>query len=188
MLTSKQGKQLINLARTSILSYFDNKDIQDYEVEEKTFKKKTGVFVTLNLNGDLRGCIGFPQPVMPLYRGVIEAARAAAFEDPRFLPLTHDEMDEVKIEISVLTKPELIKTRGLNSSEISREIEIGTDGLIIEYSGYSGLLLPQVALEQKWNAERFLEQACIKAGISPKSWKNDSCKIYKFKAQIFSKE
>ena len=176
MLTSKQGKKLIDLARKSILSYFDNKDIHEYEVDDKLFKGKKGVFVTLNLNGDLRGCIGFPQPIMPLYRGIIEAARASAFEDPRFLPLTHDEMGEVKIEISVLTKPKMIETKESNPSEISREIEIGKDGLIIEYSGYSGMLLPQVALEQKWNAEHFLEQTCMKAGVSPKSWKNKSCK------------
>lgn len=184
MLNSKQGKQLMELARKAIISSFDNKTIQDYDINvEKQLKEKSGAFVTLTLNGELRGCIGFIGPIMPLYKAVIEAARAAAFEDPRFHPLTKEELDELKIEISVLTKPEEIKEKG---EDIIKEIEVGKDGLIVEYSGFSGLLLPQVASENKWDAEHFLEQTCVKAGVSPKSWKNKSCKIHKFQAQIFS--
>jgi len=186
MLTSKQGKKLIEISREAILSSFENKDFHEYDLKvDEKLKEKRGVFVTLNLNGDLRGCIGFPQPIMPLYKAVIEAARAAAFEDTRFLPLRKEELDELEIEISVLTKPELIKPNH-NVEDISKNIEVGKDGLIIVYSGYMGLLLPQVATEQKWNAEHFLEQTCVKAGVSPKTWTNKSCKIYKFQAQIFS--
>lgn len=185
MLDSKQGNYLIEIARKSILSAFDSKEIRDYDLKlDKELKEKRGVFVTLNLNNELRGCIGFPNPIMPLYKAVMEAARAAAFEDPRFTPLTKEESKELKIEISVLTKPEEIKES--KPEHISKDVNVGKDGLIIEYSGFTGLLLPQVAKEYKWNAEKFLEQTCIKAGISPKSWKNKSCKIYKFQAQIFT--
>jgi len=185
MLSSKQGEKLMELARKSIVSSFDNRAIQDYDINvDKKLKEKIGVFVTLTLNHDLRGCIGFPYPQQPLYKGVMEAAKAAAFEDPRFLPLTKEELNDLEIEISVLTKPEEI--RESKPEDIIEEVNAGKDGLIIEYSGFTGLLLPQVATEYKWNAEKFLEQACMKAGISPKSWKNKSCKIYKFQAQIFS--
>ena len=188
MLTSKQGKKLIEIARKSIISSFESKDFHDYDFKlDKKLKEQRGVFVTLHLNNDLRGCIGFPLPIMPLHKAVIEAARAAAFEDPRFLPLRKEELDDLKIEISVLTKPELIKADH-NNEEIFKHIEVGKDGLIVEYSGFSGLLLPQVATEQKWDAEHFLEQTCVKAGVSPKSWKNKSCKVCKFQAQIFSEK
>ena len=188
MLTSKQGEKLIEIARKAIISSFENKDFHEYDLKlDEKLKEKRGVFVSLHLNNDLRGCIGFPQPIMPLYKAVIEAARAAAFEDPRFLPLRKEELEELEIEVSVLTKPELIKPiHGVE--EISKNIELGKDGLIIEYSGYSGLLLPQVATEQKWDAGHFLEQTCVKAGVSPKTWTNKSCKIYKFQAQIFSEK
>jgi AmmeMemoRadiSam system protein A len=186
MLNSKQGKQLIELARKSIISSFENKDIQNYEINvDKQLKEKMGVFVTLTLDDNLRGCIGFPYQQSPLYKGVIEAAKAAAFEDMRFLPLTKEELNELKIEISVLTKPEEIKEEG---EDIIKEIEVGKDGLIVEYSGFYGILLPQVASENHWDAEHFLEQACVKAGVSPKTWKNKSCKVYKFQAQIFSEK
>ena len=93
MLTSKQGKKLIEIARKAIISSFENKDFHDYDLKlDEKLKEKRGVFVTLHLNKDVRGCIGFPQPIMPLYKAVIEAARAAAFEDPRFLPLRKEEL------------------------------------------------------------------------------------------------
>jgi hypothetical protein len=186
MLNSGQGQRLIEIAKKSIISSFENKSIQEYDLKlDSELKEKKGVFVTLTLNHELRGCIGYVQAIMPLYKAVIEAARAAAFEDPRFLPLTKEELNELKIEISVLTEPKQIKEKTEN---IPKSIEIGKDGLIIEYSGYSGLLLPQVAGEYKWKAEKFLEQTCLKAGISPQSWKNKTCKLYKFQAQIFSEK
>jgi hypothetical protein len=182
----QKGDALLGIARKSILYSFDGKDIPAYDLKlDKEFKEKKGVFVTLTINDELRGCIGFPMPFKVLYKAVIEAARAAAFEDPRFRPLTKDEFNDAKIEISVLTKPQEIKE---TPERILEEIEIGKDGLIIEYSGYFGLLLPQVATENKWNSEKFLEQTCIKAGVSPKTWKNESCRVSKFQAEIFSEE
>jgi hypothetical protein len=183
MLSQKEGKNLISLARKSILSAFNGKDIPDFEIKKDGLNEKKGVFVTLTLNDELRGCIGYPYPTIPLYKAVMESAKAAAFDDIRFHPMTEDEISDIRIEISVLTKPEEIRAQG---EGIIKDIEVGKDGLIIEYSGFSGLLLPQVASENKWDAEKFLEQTCIKAGVSPKSWKNKSCKIYKFQAQIFT--
>ena len=186
MLTLKEGEKLVKLARTELDDYFKNQEVKKWDVSG--FKKKLGVFVSLHTypENNLRGCIGFPIAQMPLWESVREAAKAAAFEDPRFLPITKEELSNIIIEISVLTKPEMIKEK--KPEDIVNEIKIGKDGLIIEYSGYSGLLLPQVPVEQKWDADKFLQNLCLKAGISPKTWKNESCKIYKFQAQIFSEK
>lgn len=181
-----EGRKLIEIARKEINSYFNNQQVEKWDTSG--FEKKLGVFVSLHTypEKNLRGCIGFPIAMMPLWQSIREAAKAAAFEDPRFLPLSKDELNRIVIEISILTKPEKIKAK--KPEDIMNEIEIGKDGLILEYSGYSGLLLPQVAKEYKWSAEKFLEQLCIKAGVSPKAWKEKSCKIYKFQAEIFSEK
>ncbi|MEM4152745.1 MAG: TIGR00296 family protein [Candidatus Pacearchaeota archaeon] len=184
MLTNEQGRKLLKLARKAIETRFSGKKLE-YKEEKREFSKPTGVFVTLTKNGNLRGCIGFPYPVKPLAEAVIEAAEAAAFQDPRFKPLKEKELDKIKIEISVLTTPQEIKAKGL---DILKEIEIGKDGLIVQFSGFSGLLLPQVALEHKWNVLQFLEATCNKAGLPSNIWMNPNCHIFKFQAQIFSEE
>ncbi|MEM2933282.1 MAG: TIGR00296 family protein [Candidatus Pacearchaeota archaeon] len=184
MLTNEQGRKLLKLARKAIETRFSGKKLE-YEKEKKEFKEPRGVFVTLTKNGNLRGCIGFPYPVKPLAEAVIEAAEAAAFQDPRFKPLGEKELDKIKIEISVLTTPQEINAKGL---DILKEIEIGKDGLIVQFSGFSGLLLPQVALEHKWNVLQFLEATCNKAGLPNNAWLHPRAHIYKFQAQIFSEE
>lgn len=183
MLTEEQGRQLLELARDSIKSYFSGEeiDLKDY----KKFNKKQGVFVTLNKDDDLRGCIGFPYPTKELYRAVFDAARAAAFEDPRFPKLEEDELKDTSIEISVLTVPEEIKTE---PEDIPKNIEIGKDGLIIKSEIASGLLLPQVFTEYKCTPEQALQMICQKAGLPIGSWKDKSNKILKFQAQIFSEK
>ena len=187
-LKKEQAKQLIDSARRSIKLFFSDKSIEAWESKEEWLNEKQGVFVTLQTypGRELRGCIGFPYPTLPLGKAIAEAAKLSAFEDTRFPPLIEDEIDKITIEISVLTKPQEIKNA--QKSDVIKDVEVGKDGLIVEYSGYSGLLLPQVATEEEWNSEHFLEQTCIKAGISPKSWKNKTCRIYKFQAQIFSEE
>jgi len=141
------------------------------------------VFVTLNIDGELRGCIGFPEPVLPLYEAVIESARSAAFSDPRFMPLSKEEFDKVHIELSVLTVPELIKVK--KSEDYLNKIKIGSDGLIIRGEYGSGLLLPQVFTEYKCNPKKALEMTCQKAGLSSDAWKDLKNKIFKFQAHIF---
>ncbi len=171
-------KELVKLARKAIESYFTGEDINLPE----NFYQKQGVFVTLKKRGNLRGCIGFPMPVMPLREAVVKAARAAAFEDPRFPPLREEELKDIDIEVSVLTLPEIIKAE--KPEDILKSIEIGRDGLIIEYNGFSGLLLPQVPLEWNWNKREFLENLCLKAGLPKDAWKLPGIKISKFQAKI----
>ena len=180
-LTLQQGKYLVKLARSSIAFHFENKQPKP----EGKLKEKLGVFVTLKTTEDeLRGCIGFITPNFPLEQAILKAAASAAFNDPRFSPLKKEELDEIKIEISILTKPELIK---VNSPEdYPNKIKIGEDGLIIDAEGFSGLLLPQVAVEHKLSAKQFLDNLCLKAGLLIDTWKLGDCKIYKFQAQIFS--
>ncbi len=182
MFKLEQGKKLIELARHAIETYFERKtlSLESYKV----FSEKLGVFVTLKLNGKLKGCIGFTEPTMELYRAVVRAARAAAFEDTRFKPLTKEEFNEIEVEISILTKPELIRV--LRYEEYFKKIVVGRDGLILKAGVYSGLLLPQVPLEYNWDVEKYLRQLCMKAGASMDAWKTSL--IYKFHAQIFAEE
>lgn len=184
MVTKEQGKKLLKLARESIKNYFDGKktNIAPY----KEFSEKQGVFVTLTIKGDLRGCIGYPEPIMPLNKAVVDAARSAAFNDPRFPSLEKHEFNKIKIEISVLTVPEEIKVK--DSSEYLKKIKIGEDGLIIRSKWGSGLLLPQVFTEYKCDAEKALQMTCQKAGLNVNEWKDLDNKIFKFQAQIFSEE
>ncbi|MBS3107504.1 TIGR00296 family protein [Candidatus Woesearchaeota archaeon] len=173
-LTKKEGEELLKLARASIY---------DKEIKIKDKGEKCGVFVTIYSAEDhsLRGCIGYPEPIMPLKEAVVAAAKAAAFEDPRFGPLEKEE--KIKMEISILTVPELIKVA--SPKEYPKNIEIGKDGLILRHDGYQGLLLPQVAVEDHMDAELFLENVCLKAGLSQDAWLDAGVKIYKFQAQIF---
>ena len=173
-LNLEQGKKLIDLAKKAVYSG---------EKTSEEFKDKRGVFVTLYTypERELRGCIGFPEPILPLGMAICESAKAAAYEDPRFVPLRKNET--VIFEISVLTKPKLIKIK--NIEEYFDKIKIGRDGLVIDCEGMRGLLLPQVAIEQKWDVKSFLNNLCLKAGLLEETWKEGECKIYNFEAQIF---
>jgi len=183
----KEGAKLISLARKSIEAGIQRHF--DKELEEASqFHKKSGIFVSLYNGKNLRGCVGVVMPVMSLRKATVEAAQAAAFSDPRFYPITESELKHVRIEVSVLTEPEMIDKSGAKSADILKGIKVGRDGLLVKYSGFSGLLLPQVAVEQGWGAQKFMEQTCIKAGISSKDWKEKDCQIYKFQAQIFSEQ
>ncbi|MBU1136172.1 MAG: AmmeMemoRadiSam system protein A [Nanoarchaeota archaeon] len=177
---SKQDeKKLLKLARQSIEEEFSSKKIDN--LEEDKFNEKKGVFVTLTKNNDLRGCIGFVYPLMKIKEAVIKAAKLSAFSDSRFLPLEEKELNDIKIEISVLDIPKEIQSSPKN-------LEIGKHGLICEYKGYSGLLLPQVAIEHNMNSKEFLETVCEKAGLSKNTWKEKDFKLYKFSCQIFSEK
>ena len=186
MLTLDQGKRLVKLARAAIENQLLGKALE-FGAEKKEFSQARGVFVTLNKwpSRQLRGCIGFPYPTKSLAEAVVESARAAAFFDPRFKPIEKKELDSITIEISVLTVPEAIK---VELKTLQESIKIGKDGLIVQFHGFSGLLLPQVATEQKWNALEFLRATCVKAGLPAEIWLNPTCKIYKFQAQIFSEK
>jgi uncharacterized protein (TIGR00296 family) len=184
MLSEEDGKFLVELARRAIETYLvDRKVIEVPEYADPKLNEDMGVFVTLNLRSELRGCIGYPEPVMPLLNAVIDAAISAATRDPRFNPLTPSEMDKIHVEVSVLSKPRLIEVD--NPVEYLKNIKLGQDGLIVESGPYRGLLLPQVAIEWGWSGEEFLSNTCMKAGLPSDCWLSEDVKIYKFSSQIF---
>ena len=184
MISDKSGEYLVEIAKKSILHFLETGEKlekpDDYPIE---LDEKLGVFVTLNKNNNLRGCIGYAEPIEPAITATIDVAIAAAFNDPRFPQITEDEFEKLDFEVTVLTKPEIIYVA--HPDQYFEEIEIGVDGLIIQ-KGYSrGLLLPQVATENLFTVEEFLEHNCMKAGISADSWMDESCDVFKFQGQIF---
>jgi len=156
----------------------------------KVTETRCGVFVTLNkLEGSghmLRGCIGYPYPVKDLLTAVKESAVNAAFEDPRFPPVSRNEVDGILVEVSVLTPPEKIKVD--HPIDMPGEVVVGRDGLIISRGYRRGLLLPQVAVEWGWDSEEFLAQCCFKAGLPPDSWLLDGTEVQRFQAIIYSED
>jgi len=186
MLNFRDGKALIGLARKTVENSLKNRKFKLAAIEGKSLQRKAGVFVTINTYPErmLRGCIGFIS-ALPLYEAVQRAAHAAAFEDPRFPPIAEDELEKIVFEISVLTEPKELRCK---PSEYASNIEIGSDGLIVQCGPSSGLLLPQVAVEQDWTAEEFLDQVCFKAGLTPDYLHDRSTRLWKFQAQIFAEK
>ena len=184
MISVIEGAELVRLARIAVEKYLQESVMIK---PEKEMLEKAGIFVTLNYVNTskkeyLRGCIGFPLPEKPLNQGVIEAAIAAATEDPRFPPLDRQELDNIIFEVSVLTPPQEIRA---GPSDYGKEIEIGRDGLILQWRFGSGLLLPQVPIELKWDVEEYLANICYKAGAPPDVWLDPTSKLYKFQAAVF---
>jgi AmmeMemoRadiSam system protein A len=169
---------LLRIARETIITMAAGETWQPDWSADDILNQELGVFVSLHKDDELRGCIGYVTGIMPLQNAVHEMARAAAFEDPRFPPVTQEEVDRLDIEISVLTP--------LTNVDSISEIEIGVHGLVIEKSFYKGLLLPQVAVEYQWDQKAFLEHTCIKAGLAKDAWKEKETIIKKFSAEIFS--
>lgn len=185
------GRDLVHAARSSIELCIKNPEF-DRAIVLKNLNKpnmhqELGTFVTLThyLTGTLRGCIGFPDPVMPIGEAVVESALDAAFEDPRFVPVSHKELKELLVEVSILSKQIPLHKdwrRRKNS------IVIGKDGLVVEYGMHKGLLLPDVPVEQEWDVEEFLEGVMEKANIPKEYWKQPNVKLYKFETQIFKEK
>ncbi len=150
-----------------------------------SFTEPRGVFVTLRQfpDGDLRGCIGYPRPVLPLGLALERAAVAAATEDPRFRPVRASELGRLTFEVSILTVPEPIAPG--RPEEIAAAVRVGRDGLTVEGFGTSGLLLPQVAPEQGWTAEEFLAGVCEKAGLPANAWRRPGVTLRRFEAEVF---
>ncbi len=187
-LTEKQGDAVVKYARAVIKGHFSKEKPKVPEILKDVFTENRGVFVTLDTYPDhkLRGCIGYPEPILPLGKAVEDSALSAALRDPRFQRVREDELDNIVVEVSVLTKPELIKVN--NPKEYPKQVKIGRDGLIVQGGWSRGLLLPQVPVEWKWDAEEFLSQTCVKAGLTPDTWLAKETKIYSFQAQIFAEE
>jgi uncharacterized protein len=184
LISLTEGVELVRLARIAVEKYLQESLIIK---SERDTLEEVGVFVTLSYvtksrKEYLRGCVGFPLPEKRLYQGVIEAAIAAATEDPRFPPLDRQELDNIIFEISVLTPPQLI-TAG--PADYVKQIEIGRDGLLLHWRFGSGLLLPQVPVELRWDVEEYLANICYKAGAPPDVWLDPVSKLYKFQAAVF---
>lgn len=187
MISEKEAEQLVKIARTAVQKYLEDSVIIGSE-NCKTLSQKMGVFVTLNhLNSknekSLRGCIGFPLPEKELYQAVVEAAIAAATQDPRFQPIDRTELGNIIFELSLLTTPEEIKVQ--NPKDYLKHIKIGRDGLILKWRHGSGLLLPQVPVELKWDVDEYLANICYKAGALPDTWLLPESKLYKFHALVY---
>ena len=177
------GVLLVQMARRAVTEYLSsNKKIINSEFDEK-FSFNAGVFVTINDESGLRGCIGYPLAVKKLSNALIDAAISAATDDPRFSSVKQIDLKKLIFEITILSKTERIFAD--STDEIINSIKIGRDGLIIEKGSQSGLLLPQVAIEYNWNAKQLLEQTCHKSGLPSDSWKDNTIEILKFQGLIF---
>ena len=169
----EERRILLALARDSILSVFEARELSLTPLSAH-LNEPRGAFTTIYCRGDLRGCVGYVFPIAPLYRTVAETARAAAFEDTRFVPLTSQEVQDLELSISVLSPLRPIRPE---------EVEIGRHGLLISMAGQRGLLLPQVPVEHEWDRITFLEQTCRKAGLPSNAWQ--SAAIEAFTAEVF---
>jgi len=187
-LAEEEGEFLVNLARESVEKSFVGEKPDFSRVPQK-LKRKGAAFVTIEkLEGgrkNLRGCIGFVEPVKPLYLTVHEAALAAAFEDPRFPPLRVSETPLVTYEVSVLSPIRRLEGRPEDRPKL---VVVGKMGLIAKKGFFSGLLLPQVPVEEGWGETEFLSYTCLKAGLHPECWREDDVEFYFFTARIFAEE
>ena len=187
-LSLDEGDFLVKLSRKAILRCLNSGEVIDPPDDApKNLSKKRGVFVTLSSypEDELRGCIGFPEPIEDLVKATITSAVEAATGDPRFPPVTLDELDHLIVEVSVLTTPEEIRA---NPKEIPDHVDIGSDGLIVGRGQHRGLLLPQVAAEWGWDREEFLANCCLKAGLPPDNWLLRDTRVFKFQATIFKEK
>jgi AmmeMemoRadiSam system protein B/AmmeMemoRadiSam system protein A len=179
-LTRSERKSLLDIARGTIEQYVRTGRAPDFSASTEHLKEKRGVFVTLHKRGELRGCIGYVEPVKPLYLAVRDMAISAATEDPRFPPVTVDELSEIDIEITVLSP-----LRRVSDPE---SVIVGRHGLLIRKGFHSGLLLPQVPVEQGWTKKEFLEFTCRKAGLMPDAYKDSDAELYVFEGEVFGEK
>jgi uncharacterized protein len=179
-LIEKEKIALLDIAKRTIVSKVNNKNLPKMTIDSATLQEKRGAFVTLKKRGQLRGCIGYIKAVKPLWETVQEMAVADAFHDPRFPSLRAEELKDLSFEISVLSPLQRLKNID--------EIEVGKHGLYIVRGYNSGLLLPQVAVEYGWDRKTFLRETCHKAGLPPDDWMDKETEIYIFSADYFGNQ
>ncbi len=186
-LSDKDGEILVKTARRVVTEYLKNRTkIKLEQTFESNFSLNSGVFVTLNNPMGLRGCVGFALPDKKLYNALVDAAISAATEDPRFPPVTTEELEQITFEVTVLTPPEVIHVS--DTVEYTSRIKVGRDGLIVKHGFNSGLLLPQVPVEYGWTGEEFLGYTCEKAGLPRDCWKDKETQVQKFEGIVFKEE
>ncbi|MGI0071360.1 MAG: TIGR00296 family protein [Thermoplasmata archaeon] len=193
MLSDEEGALAVRLARASLGRALGQPRTEARPASAglpadlpPVFAEPRGTFVTLRRHpgGSLRGCIGYPLPVLPLGRAVSEAAVSAATEDPRFSPVRAAELGALTVEVSVLTVP--VPLRVERPDDLLAQVRVGRDGLIADGYGTSGLLLPQVAPEQDWSVEELLEGTCEKAGLPGRAWRDPKVRFRRFEAEVFA--
>jgi AmmeMemoRadiSam system protein A len=177
--SAEERHALLALARAAIVSALEDKPLNRSTSEPSCFSVSQGVFVTLDVFGKLRGCIGVIEPREPLRESVIHCAQSAAFHDPRFPALQREELSGLEIGISILSELFPIALQ---------QIQIGKHGLLIATEDHRGLLLPQVATEHKLSREEFLEETCHKAGLPRDAWRAPQTKIYAFTCEVFRED
>jgi hypothetical protein len=193
MVTISEGTRAVTLARQTLVRALGTAPASvppdpSSDAVSSVFGEARGVFVTLRRfpGGELRGCVGYPRPILPLGEAIQGAAVAAGTEDPRFPPVTQAEVSDLSVEVSILTTPEPLPST--SPAATLAAVRPGWDGLIVEGYGASGLLLPQVAREQGWGAEEFLEGTCEKAGLPPGAWRDPRVRVLHFEAEVFAEE
>jgi uncharacterized protein (TIGR00296 family) len=185
------GIYLVKLARLAAQKWIvENQRIEPIEPIPAQAETVTGAFVTVKTRSDdestLRGCIGYPIGIKPLFEEVIDLAKSSTLEDPRFPPVDNSELSELVFEVTIMTPPQTINYE--NPQELLDKITVPGDGLIVDFKGYKGLLLPQVPVEQNWNKEEFLSFTCRKAFLPTDIWKKEKITVRKFQGVIFSEE
>jgi AmmeMemoRadiSam system protein A len=165
---------LLRVAHDAIISQLEQREIS-LDPPSTNLAQPRGAFTSIYLRGELRGCVGYVLPVSSVYRAVAETARAAAFEDARFPPVTREEAKALKVELSILSPPQPVSAEA---------VEVGRHGLLVSLDGHRGLLLPQVAIEREWDRTTFLEQTCRKAGLPLDAWLKGAT-IETFTAEVF---
>jgi AmmeMemoRadiSam system protein A len=180
MLTDEQKQVLLKVARASLEAAVRGEAPPDTGTEDLALLEERGAFVTLKRGGQLRGCLGYVEGIMPLIEAVAENAAAAALRDPRFPPVRPDELPQIKIEVSALTP--------LAPVENPDDIQVGCHGLMVCLGPNRGLLLPQVPEEYGWEREEFLAHTCRKAGLPPDSWRDPAAQLFCFQAEVFGEE
>lgn len=177
----EKKKTILKLARNTIESYVKDGVSHKFNTEDEELKQQNGAFVTLHKNGALRGCIGLIESDSPLYETIMDMSIQAARSDPRFPPVEKEELNEIDIEVSILTKP-----RKAGSID---EVEPGKHGVIVKKGFASGVFLPQVAAETGWSKEEFMENLCEgKAGLHKDAYKDPAASIYVFEAEVFGEK
>lgn len=183
----QEGILAVQIAREALEAFVEDRGMRSFVVP-KTFEEKAGAFVTLSKHGiedpyeKLRGCIGYPEPFFALLKAIVKSAEGAA-EDPRFPPLRAEELPHIVVEVSLLTPPQPIEVK--KQRDLPKQIRLGEDGIVVAQGAYRGLFLPQVATEHHMDAETFLSECCMKAGLMPDAWLEDSTRVKKFQTEIF---
>lgn len=186
-LSEDEGEYLLGVARNTIKNRLSNVEGSqiDWNNVPKKFQERLGTFVTVTINGNLRGCIGHIVPRQPLIEGIKENAINAAFKDPRFTPLTKEEFDNIELEISILTPPQELSYT--DAEDLLKKLRSGIDGVIIKKGFYEATFLPQV-WDQLPDKGEFLSHLCLKAGLSIDSWKTEKLHVSTYQVQAFEEE